>query len=207
MLAIYVAAMNGHVLVFDNLSGISTEISDCLCRLSTGGGFATRSLYTDDEEVLFEGQRPIAMTSITDVATRSDLADRALIVNLNVVPENKRKTEQELREAFDRARPAILGALLDVVAHGLLSFPTARMNRLPRMADFAQWIRACEEALWGAGMFMGAYDANREDAVDVVLDSDVVATALRQTLKGRSHFEGTATEQRSKWDDQRPDTA
>ena len=42
---LYVAAINGHVLVFDNLSGVSTEISDALCRLSTGGGFSTRALY------------------------------------------------------------------------------------------------------------------------------------------------------------------
>src|SRR4029078_13114342 len=96
---LYVAAINGLVLVFDNLSGISAEISDCLCRLSTGGGFATRSLYTDDDEVIFEGQRPIAMTSITDVASRSDLADRTMIVNLEVLSEQKRRTEQDLRQA------------------------------------------------------------------------------------------------------------
>jgi hypothetical protein len=47
---LYVAAINGQVLVFDNLSGISAEISDCLCRLSTGGGFSTRALYTDGDE-------------------------------------------------------------------------------------------------------------------------------------------------------------
>ena len=191
---LYVAAMNGHVLVYDNLSGISREISDCLCRLSTGGGFATRSLYTDDEEVLFDGQRPVALTSITDVASLSDLADRTMIVNLKVIHEEKRKTERELREAFDAARPRILGALLDVAAHGLLKLPTTSMNRLPRMADFALWIKACEEAVWQVGMFMGAYEVNREDAVDIVLDSDLVATALRQHMKTRLDFEGTATE-------------
>ena len=68
------------------------------------------------------------------------------------------------------------------------------MNRLPRMADFALWIKACEEAIWHAGMFMGAYDANREEAVDVVLDSDPVAATLRQFLATRLKFEGTATE-------------
>jgi hypothetical protein len=134
------------------------------------------------------------MTSITDVASRSDLADRTAIVDLPAIPEEKRKTESELRAAFDKARPRILGGLLDIVAHGLLKLPTTNMNRLPRMADFALWVKACEEAVWTSGMFMAAYETNREDAVDIVLESDVVAAALRRHMESRSIFDGTATE-------------
>src|SRR5262249_3678850 len=149
---LYVMAINGHVLVFDNLSGISPDISDALCRLSTGGGFSKRGLYTDSEEVLFDGQRPIALTSITDVASRSDLVDRLLMVVLGIIPDDKRRPEIELRHAFERARPRILGALLDVIAHGLMHLPHIRLNRYPRMADYAVWIRACEGAIWETGM-------------------------------------------------------
>ena len=188
---LYIAAMNGHVLVFDNLSTISAEISDCLCRLSTGGGFATRSLYTDDDEVLFEGQRPVALTSINDVASRSDLADKLVIVKLEVIPDGERRPEQELRAAFEAARPSILGALLDVVAHGILQLPNTRLNRSPRMADYAVWVRACETAIWQAGMHLAAYEGNRTEAVDIVLDADPVATALRQMMATRSEFRGT----------------
>ena len=145
---LYVVAMNGHVLVFDNLSSMSAEISDCLCRLSTGGGFSTRALYTDNDEVIFDGQRPIALTSITDVANRSDLADRLVIVRLEVIPDEERRPEEELLTAFEAARPRILGALLDAVSHGLMQLPHTRLNRLPRMADYAVWVRACETAIW-----------------------------------------------------------
>jgi hypothetical protein len=41
---------------------------------------------------------------------------------------------------------------------------------------------------------MAAYEANRDDAVDIVLDSDVVAAALRRHMESRSTFDGTATE-------------
>src|SRR5262245_31534225 len=132
---LYVAAINGHVLVFDNLSGMPTEISDALCRLSTGGGFSTRALYTDGDEILFDGQRPIALTSINDVANRSDLADRLVIVRLEVIPDEGRRPEAELRAAFEAARPRLLGALLDAISHGLMHLPNTRLNRLPRMAD------------------------------------------------------------------------
>lgn len=191
---LFVAAINGHVLVFDNLSGIPAEVSDALCRLSTGGGFSTRALYTNDDEVLFDGQRPIAMTSITDVASRSDLADRLLIVRLHAIPDDKRRPEADLRVGFEAARPRILGALLDVVAHGLMQLPQIRLNRYPRMADYALWIRACETAMWTAGMHMAAYEANRGDAVDIVLEADPIAGALLQHMECRTEHTTTASE-------------
>jgi hypothetical protein len=55
-----IAANNGHLLAFDNLSGLSPWLSDALCRLASGGSFAVRQLYTDDAEVLFEAARPCA---------------------------------------------------------------------------------------------------------------------------------------------------
>ena len=39
-----IAANNGWVIALDNLSSIKAWQSDCLCRLSTGGGFSTRTL-------------------------------------------------------------------------------------------------------------------------------------------------------------------
>jgi hypothetical protein len=48
-----IAANSGHLLAFDNLSGLPTWLSDALCRLASGGSFAVRQLYTDEDEVLF----------------------------------------------------------------------------------------------------------------------------------------------------------
>jgi hypothetical protein len=48
-----IAANNSYLLAFDNLSGLPAWLSDGLCRLASGGSFAVRQLYTDDEEVLF----------------------------------------------------------------------------------------------------------------------------------------------------------
>jgi hypothetical protein len=62
-----IAANNGHLLAFDNLSGLPNWLSDALCRLASGGSFAVRQLYTDDEEVLFEAARPILLNGIEDV--------------------------------------------------------------------------------------------------------------------------------------------
>jgi len=53
-----IAANNGHLLAFDNLSNLPAGLSDALCRLASGGSFAVRRLYSDDEEVLFQAPAP-----------------------------------------------------------------------------------------------------------------------------------------------------
>ena len=83
---LYIAASRGHVLVFDNVSGLSPWLSDTCCRLATGGGFATRQLFTDDEEVLIDVARPLLLNGIEDIVTRPDLADRALFLTLQPIP-------------------------------------------------------------------------------------------------------------------------
>src|SRR5262244_1009134 len=77
-----IAANNGHLLAFDNLSGLPAWLSDALCRLASGGSFAVRQLFTDDEEVLFQAARPILLNGIEDVVYRPDLADRAIFLTL-----------------------------------------------------------------------------------------------------------------------------
>ena len=54
-----IAANNSYLLAFDNLSGLPAWLSDALCRLASGGSFAVRQLYTDDDEVLFQAARPL----------------------------------------------------------------------------------------------------------------------------------------------------
>ena len=134
---LFITASNGHVLAFDNVSGLPAWISDTLCRLATGGGFAVRQLYTDADEVLFDACRPVILNGIEDVVTRPDLADRGLFQTLNPIPEQHRRPEAELWAAFNAERPQILGVLLDAVVVGLGRLPETRLERLPRMADFA----------------------------------------------------------------------
>jgi hypothetical protein len=84
---LFIIAGNGHVLAFDNVSGLPARISDTLCRLATSGGFAVRQVYTDTDEVLFDACRPVILNGIEDIVTRPDLADRGLIQTLDPIPE------------------------------------------------------------------------------------------------------------------------
>jgi hypothetical protein len=191
---LFIAASNAHVLAFDNVSGLPAWISDTLCRLATGGGFSVRRLYSDQDEVLFDAARPVILNGIEDIVSRPDLADRAVFLMLEPIPEEHRRPEQELWAAFEAERPRIFGALLDAVAKGLAELPRTKPDRLPRMADFALWATACETALWPADTFWSAYCGNRDEAAEGVIDGDPVANAVRAMTATLTEWTGTATE-------------
>jgi hypothetical protein len=189
-----IAANNAHVLAFDNLSALPAWLSDALCRLASGGSFAVRQLYTDDDEVLFQATRPIVLNGIEDVISRADLADRAIFLTLEPIAEEQRRTESELWHQFELMRPRILGALLDAAACGLRELPRVHLPRLPRMADLALWSTACETAMWPAGTFARAYAENRRIAIEGIIDADPVAARVREIMAERNFWTGTAAE-------------
>jgi hypothetical protein len=187
------AGNNGWVVALDNLSHLPPWLSDALCRLSTGGGYGTRELYTDGEEFLVDVQRPVLLTGIEEIATRGDLLDRALVQHLTAIPEASCRTEAELWASFELARPRILGALLDAVARALRDQSGVRLPGLPRMADFAQWVTAAESALgWPPLTFMTAYRANRAEANELALEASPLSGLLRDLAA--SGWEGTCKE-------------
>ena len=189
-----IAANNGHVLAYDNLSRLPSWLSDALCRLASGGGFGLRQLFTDENEILFHAIRPAILNGIEDVVCRADLTDRAVFLTLEPISDDRRRSEKELWREFENARPSILGALLDGAVHGLRKLPDIRLEKLPRMADFALWGSACETAFWPPGTFMRAYDANREAAIAGIIEADPVATFVREIMAERSTWAGRASD-------------
>jgi hypothetical protein len=201
-----ITARNGWLLAFDNLSDVPDWLSDAFCRLSTGGGLATRRLYTDDDEMIFDAQRPQLLTGIEEVATRGDLLDRALIEFLPAIGDSERRSEDEFWPAFEAARPRLLGALLVAASNAQAGHRSVRLEAHPRMADFARWVVAAEQAPrvrpgsavpepglgWPEGTFLDAYTGKRAEAHELTLEASVVAPYTRD-LAGRGFF-GTATE-------------
>jgi hypothetical protein len=190
-----IAARNGWILAFDNISALQPWFSDGLCRLATGSGFATRELYSDDDEVIFSAVRPMILNGIGEVVTRPDLLDRSLLLTLPAIGEERRRDERELHRAFDTVRPRVLGALLDAVSTALANRDTVRLARAPRQADFARWVTAGEAGLdWPAGTFMHAYQENRSDAHELALEASPIAGPLRSLWAEVPTWEGTASE-------------
>ena len=179
---LFIAANNSWVLSYDNVSHLPDWLSNALCTISTGGGHATRTLYTDQDEMLFDAMRPAILNGVENFITKHDLSDRMTVLKMLFIPKNKRRREKDFWAKFEVERPGILGALLDVVAYGLKMLPKVAEEDWPRMADFAHWITACEGALWEEGTFRTAYAANRKKATESAIEDDPVATALRSLV-------------------------
>jgi hypothetical protein len=191
---LFIAASHSHVLAFDNLSGLPPWLSDTLCRLTSGGAFSTRRLFTDQDEILFTAARPIILNGIEDIVTRPDLANRAIVLMLAPIAERQRRPEHALWREFELARPHILGALLEAAAHGLKMMPKVRLKRLPRMADFTLWATACESAYRPAGTLEAAYANNRSVAIENMVDADSVAACVRELMTDRAQWTGSASD-------------
>jgi hypothetical protein len=186
-----VAANNGWVLSFDNLSFLRAWSSDAFCRLSTGGGSSTRWFYTNTDEFIFDGQRPIVINGIGGgLPSRSDLLQRSVLIELPV--RSQFLSETDFWRKFDAAYPQLLGALLDV-AVGAMQCPKTSSSASLRMADFALMGIGVESAMkLPRGTFMRAYNRNRQDATTVAFESCPISNAIQKlATKG---WRGSCTE-------------
>jgi hypothetical protein len=189
------AAKNGWVVALDNLSYVRNDLSDALCRIATKGAFATRCLYTNDEEFLLEVCRPVLLNGIPSLASRADLADRAIVCVCPIMSESKRRSEREFWADFDIAAPRILGALLNAASGALRSHASITLAVSCRMMDFATWAEAgCRALGCQPGAFETAYKINRSSSGDDAVDADPVAGAVVELVSTEGHFRGTATD-------------
>lgn len=186
-----IGATNSWCLSFDNLSGTPPWLSDSLCRLSTGGGLATRELYSDDAETIFNAMRPQILNGIDSMVNRGDLASRAILLELPLIGKGRRRSEKDLWKAFEAAQPGILGAVFDALSAALANVHQVKLAELPRMADFAIWVSAAEPALpWKPGTFLDIYSGNQAAVIEHSLEGDVVAVAVRALMADRETWEG-----------------
>jgi hypothetical protein len=62
------------------------------------------------------------------------------------------------------------------------------------MADFASGATASETAFCRSGNFLRAYQANRRAAIEDVVEADSIATQVRDIMRERTVWTGTASD-------------
>jgi hypothetical protein len=184
---LFIAARNSHMQAFENVSKLSDQMSDSLCRLATGGGLRLRKLFKDTDEVYFRGARPICLEGISNVISRGDPQSRSIIFQLEGL--RRYKTLKELDREFERHRPRILAALLDMMVRGLGRLPATRLISSSRLPDFEHWCVAC-----GVPEFEAAYAANRAAAIQVMLNFDPVGRAVWTLAETKKKWVGVMSD-------------
>jgi hypothetical protein len=182
----------------DNKSHLRQEESDLLCRMSTGGSLTRRRLYTDSNLMIRHLRRLVVINGIDLVAKQPDLLDRCLIVDLDRIPDSKRKPESILNDSFEKELPSILGGCFDILAKAYAIRPTVKLSSSPRMADFAYWGAAILRAIKPDAIdddFLKIYDENVKRQENEAINASPLAYFILKYLQEKAEtLSGTPTE-------------
>lgn len=190
-----IAAKNSWILAFDNLSHISNDLSDALCRLATGTGFRTRKLQTDDEETVIEAMRPMIFTGIEELGTKSDLLDRMIVVTCVKPTQPTILSEAKLEAKIEELRPLLLGCLLDALVQALAKVKDTKYRGGGRMIQFAEFAIAGESKLGlEPGSIEAAYEGNREQIHETAIEGSPVAQVVLSFMEDKPVWMGKASE-------------
>ena len=188
-------AVNNWCLTYDNLSGIQPWLSDSFCRILTGGSFASRTLYSTTEETTIPLARPVILNGIDDIATRPDLADRVIAIELQPIKDSNRLEERHLWENFNKLKGGIFGVLLDGLSSALKNVDSISLEYRPRQLDATKWASAAEAGLgFASGSFVTAYQRNQKELVSISLESSPFIAALIDMLKEKQRWAGTCSD-------------
>ena len=73
-------------------------------------------------------------------ASKADLLDRGLIIELTNIPDDKKRSLADIWKEFDRIRAPLLGYIFDILVKVLQikKQSSIRLDKHPRMVDFAE---------------------------------------------------------------------
>ncbi|GAA6157383.1 hypothetical protein NBRC116588_28560 [Pyruvatibacter sp. HU-CL02332] len=181
-----VSAHNRWCVTFDNLDHIKGNMSDALCRLTTGGSFAARALYTDADERLLTFRRPVIATGIGDYIRRSDLMTRSMVITLPPLSEaGGVRPKQQVFAEYERLKPQILAGLYNGISSVLRNLESTKENFDHRAADFLRYATAAEEGLgWAPGSFEKVFMRHQDRQQSTLALSDVVVREVCTVIAG-----------------------
>ena len=151
---------NNLVTSFDNVSSITSEQSDTLCRAVTGAGYTKRKLHTDSQEILLKFKRKVILNGIAFDIERDDLVGRTIIYRTNVVQKNQRKTASDIENEFAQILPDFLGHVFKTLQKTLAMHNSVHdsITDLSSMADFEIMGECISRALGNSpGAFQSEY--------------------------------------------------
>jgi hypothetical protein len=173
---------NTRVVLVDNLSTITAETSDLLCKVATGGEATSRALYTDDEAHISNLKVPVWLTSIDPGVLRNDLASRIVPGELEALTAERRVAESELAARQDEARPTITHGLFWLMSEVLKLWPDINKQNLEhRMGDYAIIVRCIDEVLGTEGSKRLVEHAR--DLAEDVIEGDPIAQILLKLVE------------------------
>lgn len=184
-----------YLMVIDNSSGFSAEMSDVLCRASTGGGISLRVLYETDDERIYNLCKPIIVNGIEELTDRADFVERALILHLQPLTRDTRISEMHFWDNFNQIYPKLFGGLTGLVSTVLKNLPTIQTTNLVRMTEFNRVGLALDKAFeFPEGHFSKMILEHHDQKLKTIFDNDFFCQLISEALKKESFLEGSASQ-------------
>jgi hypothetical protein len=187
---------HNYVVVYDNVRIVPKWFSDEICKAVTGAGNSKRKLYTDDEDVAYNYKRCILVNGINNVLTEPDALDRSIMLDFTRISDEERREEAEVDAEFEAMKPGLLGYIFDILVKALRIKPRVKLERKPRMADFAVWGEAIARAMGCKELqFLDAYysvlERQNVDAVEATLVGPAIVNFVYTWQQGTEEWEGS----------------
>ncbi len=197
---LFIGANNVLIYSLDNVSFVIQEMSDALCSLATGGGFARKMNYTDDEETIFDIRRVILLNGISfNIAP--DLLSRSILIELR--PPAVYRTETEIWETVERINASVLGGLLTMISAAMRHEQIVKdeKNQIEqddiqtRLADFKIFSIAFERGQgWPEGMIISSLLAAQKDMLEEKASEDPSIQVIVNIVQEKGVWVGSASQ-------------
>jgi hypothetical protein len=196
-------AGNTHIISLENVSKISDDLSDAICRLNTGMGYAERLYYNQGKEFMTSLHCPVLINGIPlDLAERDDLVDRTVTFVFGSMGSGL-ISDDVIHRRYRAALPRMLGAMLDGVVGALQVRREFKNDNdaaaaallggwRPRFVDFAVFAEAaCRAMGFAEGEFTAAYRKNQGYALNQFAIRNPVCVGIRKLIeKAEGYWEG-----------------
>jgi energy-coupling factor transporter ATP-binding protein EcfA2 len=178
------SARQNWVLAFDQISKLTPQVSETLCRLTTGTGLSIRE-EGSRTPLQISLKRPILMTVTAEFDSLPDLAARAITVTLPALTPETRRAEQDILDDVHHDLTLTLGAIYDLVST-ILKGPLVVHPHPTRHTDALAWATAAAPAL-------NCTPDEMRDAFHNPAPSDPIVELIAKLLEANSEWSGTAT--------------
>ena len=191
---------NNYMVVFDNLSDITPEQSDTLCKAVTGASYSKRKNYSDADEIILKFQRKIILNGISVNIEHSDLARRTIHYLTDRIPQEQKLTRSQVLGKFKEILPALYGQIFGILSDAMAFYDDVIENiqEIPGMAEFAVWGECISRAMgMESGVFLSNYAQRLKSNSDILNESNCIIPFLEHTFENIDESE--ITYQNGKW--------
>ncbi len=191
---------HNYLPTYDNIKYVPKWLSDEVCKAVTGVGQTKREIYSIDNDKIYEYKHCLIFNGINLAFSEADVLDRSILIRLEEIDDNNRKTEEDILEEFNDLKPDILKVIFDTLANAMaikedVKDRLKRLGKLPRMTDYAVWCEAISQSLGNKeGQFLDVYYDNLSLQNDEVVESSLVAKVIIEFMADKAEWKESATE-------------